>query len=70
MSTGAPATWDLEEVERALLHAAQRQEPSYHGLGYAWEALKRAGHVPDPASERAFQEARNALISPTKPQNA
>lgn len=57
-----PATDDLNEIERALMHAAMGQPPGYHNLDYAWNALLRCGHRPRPENEAAFKEALAALI--------
>ncbi len=63
MSSADPATFDLDEIEKALMRSAMGVSPGYHTLGYAWEALKRCGHSPAPENEKAFEKARSALIS-------
>jgi hypothetical protein len=57
----SPVTFDLDEIEFALVDAATAQSSAYHRLGYAWEALKRCGH--QPSREKEFEAAREKMIS-------
>jgi hypothetical protein len=57
---------DIDEIEKALIAAVEGYPACYHNIGYAWQAMKRAGHKPKPDAERRFKEARNRLIEVTK----
>ena len=55
-----PTTFDLDEIELVLLDAVEARATSYHRVGYAWEAMKRCGHIPQ--HEVRFNELREKLI--------
>jgi hypothetical protein len=63
MSRTPPTTFDLDEIASALMEHAEGRTPRYHNLGYAWEALKRAGHSPSPLDEQRFERARKAIAT-------
>ncbi len=56
-----PATFDLDEIEFALIEAVEAGATTYHRAGYTWEALKRCGHAP--LYEKKFTDAREKLLA-------